>query len=139
MKWSEPVLVQYEAKRASSKRKIIARLGIPRPCEDEDLWACFFQLQGGKYNRIQVGHGVDGLQALLIAAQALRRALDRIKLSGSNFEPHEFVFPRLVPTAYGLDVHHRLCRIVDDEIGEQEKELTKRRLARRRRTRPGSS
>jgi hypothetical protein len=138
MKWSEPVLVQYEARRASSKRKVVARLGIPRPCDEEDLWACSFQLQGGKYNRIRSVYGVDGLQALLIAAQGLRRALDRMKLDGSNLEPHENVFPRLIPTTYGLDVHYRLCKIVDDEIGKQERVLTKRRLARQRRRRSAS-
>jgi hypothetical protein len=133
MEWSEPSLVQYEFQFGAKRRAAVARLGFPRLDEAyPGEWVCPFQIQGMKDDRIREGRAEDGLQALTIAATAIRRSLDRIRIVSSNVLPHEIVFPRLVPFCYGLEFHWKLCKIIDAEIQKKERQLSERRLARKK-------
>jgi hypothetical protein len=133
MDWIEPVLLQHEFQIGAGQKTILARLGFPRPVESGREWACSFQLSGWRDNKIRIAHGVDGLQALLIAATAIRKSLDRVKDISSGNEPYECVFPRIVPISYGLEFHRYLCNLLDEEIGRKEKQLSRKRLSRQKR------
>jgi hypothetical protein len=85
--------------------------------------------------KTQVAHGVDGLQALTIAATTIRKSLDKMGNVRSDSEPYEVIFPRYVPFDYGLEFHHHLCGVLDREINTKERQLTRRRLADKRRGR----
>lgn len=131
MEWTRPIMLEYKVAATSGTREIIARLGFPRPSEKHaDEWACDFQLVGWKYDRLRTAHGINGVQALTIAVEAIRKALDRKKGVVPGELPFEYVFPRYVPTSYGLDFHRHLCDLLDNEIQKKERQIS-RRWARR--------
>jgi len=135
MEWSRPIMLEYKLATTVGAREIIARLGFPRPSEKyAGNWACDFQLVGWKYDRLRTAHGIDGLQALTIAAEGIRKALDRKKGVIPGDPPYEFIFPRYVPISYGLEFHRHLCELLDNEIQKKERQIARRwsRRAKRR-------
>ena len=138
MKWVEPLLLEYEFKAGKSQKTRFARLGFPHPINDDE-WVCSFQVQGWKGGKVKEAHGVDGLQALLVAAGAIRRSLEKMKGVTPCGEGFEFVFPRIVPGSYGGDFHWHLCGVLDQEIAKKERQLSRRRLARKKRKQDPSS
>jgi len=128
--WVGPTLVEHKVTTKVGK-EVVARLGFPRPSDKAyGEWACDFQLLGWKDSRIHVAYGTDGLQPLLIAADAIRRWLGRMRSVPPTDLPYEFVFPRYMPISYGLKFHRGLCELLDAEIRKKERQLT-RRFARR--------
>ena len=132
MKWDEPSLVEYEFVYGAKKREGVARLGIPRIRKGDREWSCAFQVKGTKDDQIRLARGEDGLQALWIANAVVRRTLDRLKPAGRNGEAHEFVFPRIVTTNYGLEFHARLCKFMDAEIDKKDRQIRRKLEARKR-------
>ena len=139
MKWTEPVLLEHEMTHGQDGRqKILVRMGFPR-WVDHFRWACAFQLVGRRRaniyrsGKIYTAEGGDAIQALTIAASAIRRSLDRLQNVSADPAPYEYIFPKFVPIGYGLKFHRHLCEILDREIKKKEKELTKKRLAYKRR------
>ena len=132
MDWNEPTLIERAYQTGDDQLAVIARLGFPRPTERPQEWACSFQLYGWKDSQIQTAHGVDGLQALTIAASTVRQWLDSISKVSSNEAPYEVVFPKYVPFAHGLEFHRYLCRLLDEEIEKKEQELEAKRISRER-------
>jgi hypothetical protein len=65
----------------------------------------------------QQAHGVDALQALLLAIEGIHLALSR---SGQRLnwitEPGDTGIPRFTPTSFGLVFRQRVERMLDDEI-----------------------
>lgn len=120
--------MQYAFRFGAEQREAEARLGFPRA--DEAQWVCSFQLRGLDDDRVHAARGADGLQALVIASDAIRKALDQLDNIKSDFAPYEIVFPRYLPFCCGLDFHRKLCGIVDAEIAK--KQEAKRRLALRK-------
>lgn len=135
MEWSEPSLVEYEFRFGVKQRAAVARLGFPRLDEvHRDEWVCSFQIDGLKDNRIRAARGTDGLLALTIAASAIRKSLDRLKSVSSDVVPHEVVFPRFVPFCLGVEFHRSLCKILDAEVKKKNRQLSRRRLRRKKST-----
>jgi len=132
MEWSEPSLVEYEFTFGAKQRAGVVRLGFPRLREGDSEWSCACQIRGLKDGKIRLIRGVDGLQALIIALSVIRKALDRLKPIGQNGEAHEFIFPRMVSSAYGLEAHHDLCKIVDAEIKRNERRIARTLRARKK-------
>jgi hypothetical protein len=133
MEWDEPTLAEYEFRFGAKQRPALARLGFPRLRTGDREWSCAFQIRGLKDSKIQLARGVDGLQALTIALTVTRKSLDRLKqVVGANGEAHEFIFPRIVSSAYGLEAHRHLCKIVDAEIKKKERQLVRRWHARKK-------
>jgi Domain of unknown function (DUF6968) len=133
MKWTEPVLLEHALTHGQGgHQKILVRMGFPRWI-DNYKWACAFQLVGRRKDKIFTAVGGDAVQALTIAASAIRSWLDKLQNLSSDPVPYEYIFPRYVPISYGLDFHRYLCDVLDKEINKKEKELTKKRLSRKRR------
>jgi hypothetical protein len=117
MEWSEPSLIEYEFRHGAAGHQGLARLGFPRPDQDHrDEWICSCQISSFKDGRICTARGEDGLQALTIASDVIRKSLDRLTDVSSDRAPYEIVFPRYLPFCCGLEFHRKLCRIVDLEI-----------------------
>jgi tetratricopeptide (TPR) repeat protein len=131
MTWTEPYLMQYAFRFGAEQREAEARLGFPRA--DEAQWVCSFQLCGLDDDRVHAARGADGLQALVIASDAIRKSLDQLEDVKSDLAPYEIVFPRYLPFCCGLDFHRKLCGIVDTEIAKRQE--AKRRLALRKQKR----
>jgi hypothetical protein len=131
MEWNEPYLMRYAFRFGAEQREGEARLGFPRADEaDPGHWVCSFQLHGLEDDRIRAARGKDGLQALVIASDAIRKSLDQLDDVRSDLAPYEIIFPRYLPFCCGLEFHRRLCGIVDVEI--EKKQEAKRRLAVRK-------
>ena len=132
MQWSERSLVEYEFRFGVKRRAGVARLGFPRLRKGDREWSCAFQIDGLKDSRIRLARGVDGFQALTIANAVVRKSLDRLKQPiGINGEAHEFIFPRVVSSAYGLEFHRKLCKMIDAEVKKKERQLARRWRARK--------
>ena len=134
MVWSEPSLVEFEFLFGARRRRGLARLGFPRFREGDREWSCAYQIHGMKDSRIRLARGVDGFQALTIATAELRKSLDELKPIGPNGEAHEFIFPRIVPSTYGLEFHWKLCKFIDAEIKKEEGRIYRRLHARKKST-----
>jgi hypothetical protein len=132
MEWSEPSLVEYEFKFGAKQRAGLARLGFPRLREGDSEWSCAFQIKGLKDSRIRLARGADGLQALTIASTVIRKSLDRLEIVAADVVPHEIIFPRYVPFCQGLEHHRNLCKILDAEIKEINRQLARRRRGRKK-------
>jgi hypothetical protein len=131
--WSEATLVQYEFQYGARQLSAVARLGFPRLDEAHPgEWVCPFQIQGLKDNRVRLARSNDGLLSLTIASTFIRKSLDRLSDVRSDVAPHWVVFPRQVPFCYGPEFHWRLCGILDDEIKKKNRQISRRRLARKR-------
>jgi hypothetical protein len=124
--WDEPFLAQYSFTYSAKRRAAEARLGFPR-CDvaHPDEWVCSFQVHGVRQGQVRTARGEDGLQALVIASDAIRKSLDRLTSVSSDIAPYEIVFPRYLPFCLELDFHREVCELVDAEIKRR------RRLNRR--------
>lgn len=132
MDWNEPVLLEREYRVGTNQTTVIARLGFPRQTQPDQEWACSFQLFGWTDSGVKVARGVDALQALTIAASTIRQWLDSACEVSSSQAPYEFVFPKYVPFAHGLEFHRHLCRLLDEEIEKKEREIEAKRISRER-------
>ena len=130
MKWSEPIISEWRGTFGAAQREVIVRIGIPRPEPRPYEWVCYFQIVGLSGNKVQRAYGIDGLQAITIAADAIRKRLNKLRDAQVGGVSYEFCFPKLMPTSYGLEFHRELVRLIDDKVAVVEKALTKARLAR---------
>jgi len=130
--WSEPLLIEYPFRFGAKQRPALARLGFPRLREGDREWSCAFQVEGLKEGRIRLARGVDGLQALTIASMVIRQSLGRLKTIVSDRAPYEVVFPRYVPFCLGVEYHRKLCEILDAELKKKQRQLSRRRLNRKK-------
>ena len=89
MNWNEPALVERAYRIGPDQVAVTVRLGFPRPTDRQDEWACSFQLFGWHDSAVQVARGADGLEALTIAASAIRRRLDDAGNVSSTEVPYE--------------------------------------------------
>jgi len=103
---------------AGSPRKIVVvTLARPRKATNGD-WVCPYQIRGLATGRIQYAHGVDAVQALLLAFEGIRTQLSRTKkrLSWEGGEPGDTGFTRFVPTFFGLEFSKRLDQMIAREV-----------------------
>ncbi len=127
-----PVLLECEYLVGPQKKPIVVKLGFPSPSDKGPEWACKYHLAGLRNSRVHVAYGVDGLQALTIAVDLIRTRLSLLKNVVSETERYEFVFPQFVPTSYGLEFYRYLCEVLRKEIEKKERQLSRKRLARKR-------
>jgi hypothetical protein len=99
------------------QKVVIVKLGKPKKEKVGD-WACPFTISGLGIHKIEYGHGIDAIQALLMAIEGIRARLEQ---SGKRFvwaggESGDTGFTRFVPTFFGLDFSKRLDRLIDREV-----------------------
>lgn len=108
---ANPIAVRRFAVEGHPGREVVLTIGKPRKMGD---WACSVSIEGiPKPIKVRV-FGVDALQAMLLAADYARRALDAtgLPLTWLDGEPGDVGIPFAVPTGYGLDFQRRLERYV---------------------------
>lgn len=126
------------------RKRIIVRLGMPRKerpprrrrKEELPVWACPFQISGVGRSRVERALGLDSVQALQVAIQAIRIHLER-DAKGATWaggEQGDPGFPQAVP-AFGLAFDRRMRRIIArEEKSFVQEVLRKRRAASRKAT-----
>ena len=138
--------------RDGSKGRLTVSLGTPRPMKDHPDWECPFRLRGLGINQVQLGYGVDGIQAVTNALQGIRYALDRLetrlvldigttaqwKATPARWKKAHLEFGtgfhRFIPIGLGA-FSGRLERLVDREMADFLKVLKRRHALREKRRR----
>ncbi len=100
------------------KQKRVVTVTIGRPQKVKGDWACPFQISGVGMKKVQHAHGVDSMQALIMAIEGIRSSLEKSgkKLCWTGGELGETGFTRFVPTFFGLGFSRRLDRLIDQEV-----------------------
>ena len=118
----------------SRRRAVTVRLGAPRQ-RAPDEWFCPIQVSGLRASKVQYVHAEDAIQAVELALQAIRVALDKSDnlLTWLGGEPGVTGFPRSVPYGLCFSFSRRLDRLIDREVSRFVRELERRHRARQRR------
>ena len=99
---------------ARGNRWATVTLGVPRR-EGRD-WACSFRISGLGERVVDDAYGVDAIQAVQVALDGIRAALEG---TGQTFSwlglRGETGFPRFVPHSLGLEFAERINRFMDRE------------------------
>jgi hypothetical protein len=100
-----------------------------------------FKIDGLPEDSVGRAFGIDGLQALLLAAQALRIRMEAlgVEFSWLGGEPGASGIPPAIPTAFGLAFTHRAEELISTDLvkyakspeGLAVRRAEKRRVARR--------
>lgn len=118
---AKPIAVRRLAVVGEPGRELIVTIGKPRPDpKPGGDWMCSFLVEGLPRTRRRAAHGVDALQALLMAVEGVRATLDAsgLQLAWEGGEPGDTGIPRTVPLFYGLDFAQKIGRHIDREIQE---------------------
>ena len=64
------------------------------------------------------GHGIDSIQALLMALEGIRTKLEQssTRLAWEGGDPGDTGFARFVPTFFGLSFSGRINRLINREV-----------------------
>lgn len=101
----------------SEERTAVVKIGKPRKMKGGD-WECPFQISGLGMRKIEYGHGVDAMQALVQAIEGIRVRLEQagMPLTWEGGESGSTGFTRFVPSFYGHQFSKRLERLIEKEI-----------------------
>jgi hypothetical protein len=106
-----------------SGRPVVLELDAPA-LRRADSWVCAYRIRGlGRVRAGRVG-GADGLEALLLAVDAVRRELEpfgpRLRWTG---EPGELGLPTAVPDFLGAEFRRRVALMVRAETERETGQL----------------
>ena len=95
---------------AGSKARVHVRLGRPKKDRIGNDYTCPFVIEGLGEGTVQQASGVDSMQALQFAMQAIRKTLlphaKQLRWVGS--EPGGLGFPMAIPEIFGVEFSQRL-------------------------------
>ncbi len=125
------IVAERVLRRSGSTKSVTVRLGTPRKAEAID-WQCPYQIIGLRGSRVEVAYGVDAVQALQLALEAIRIRLGRyskewIWEGGDGLYGG---FPRAVPSSFGRDFAVGIEQYIDAETARMLK-AAQARTARR--------
>lgn len=113
-----PILVERVLRCASaSEQRLSIRFGLPRESDVID-WVCPYQIDGLGRSNVELAHGVDALQALLMAIEAVRVQLDssNVVCHWEGGEEGDHGIPRTIPSYFGIGFSSRISRLIDEEV-----------------------
>ena len=106
-----------------SRRPVVLELEAP-VARRAGAWVCTYRVTGLGRARAGRATGGDGLEALLLAVDAVRRELEpfegRLTWTG---EPGELGLPTAVPDFLGADFRRRVARMVRAETERETRRL----------------
>lgn len=104
-------------KDADTGAVVVISLGAPQQVAAEE-WTCAFRIEGIPPDEIQQAHGLDGLQALVLAVEGIRTTLVRSgrSLTWEGGEPGDPGIPQIVPHGFGLIVSRHLEHLINEEL-----------------------
>jgi hypothetical protein len=117
---SQPVLATRTFK-AEGRRTLTAVLCQPiRVRARPEEWVAGFRVEGLTEECTGRSFGIDGLQALLLAAQALRLRLEGldVRFSWAGGEPGDTGIPPAIPTSLGLAFTNMAKDLISREVAK---------------------
>jgi hypothetical protein len=99
-------------------RTVVVTIYPPEPDPDPTGdWQCKFRFHDA-LDEQHAAHGLDALQALIMATQGIRKALDDsgLTLTWAGGEPGDHGVPRIVPQFFGLAFTRELEGEIDRRI-----------------------
>lgn len=104
--------------RASATKGDHRSTGYASEGQDVD-WVCPYQIKGLGRSRVEVAHGLDALQALMMALEAIRLRLEQNGLQlhvagGRGWR--RGVSARRVPTFFGPEGAAKTSQLIDREV-----------------------
>lgn len=99
----------------------VAKIVIGKPREEGADWCCPYFIFGIGLRRVRRAYGRDGVQALLMALEAIRVTLDSNKIKWTwdgGSEEGDFGLPVTIPAYYGEAFARRVNQLVDKEIND---------------------
>lgn len=116
------------------RKRITVRVGTPRKAEDVD-WVCPYQIKGLDRSRVDLARGLDALQALMMALEAIRLRLeqDGLQCTWQGGEEGDAGFPRVVPAFFGPEFAAKTNRLIDRELERFSKAAERKSKGRTRR------
>lgn len=112
------------ASEPPSQRKYEVRIGKPEPDGAGD-WRCAYHVRGIGMRSPRYAFGVDSVQALILALNAVRSDLEAAgdACHWVGGERGDSGFPRYVPAAFGLRFSRRINCMIDREVTRHCKKL----------------
>jgi hypothetical protein len=111
------ILAERTLTLAGSKKRVHVRLGRPKKDRLGGDYTCPFIIKGLGKSAVQQASGIDSMQALQLAMQAVRKALlpyaKQLRWVGS--EAGSLGFPMAIPEIFGVKFSQRLEGIVQRE------------------------
>jgi hypothetical protein len=98
-----------------SGAQMLVSIGAPEQASVDD-WTCRFSLG----EQTHQAHGIDALQALIMAIEGLRTHLSRAQepWTWAGGEPGDHGIPRHIPTAFGLQFADSVGKLLDEQIAQ---------------------
>lgn len=115
---------------AETGAPVTVSVGAPRPDKRGD-WVCPYRITGLASPVSDAAIGVDGVQALILAFEGIRRTLEAYPAEFSWVgEEGDHGFPRTVLTVFGREFAARIGGVMDEEIAREVDALKQRALAK---------
>jgi hypothetical protein len=112
-----PIIAERILTVVGSKARVRVRLGKPRKDRTSGDYNCPFIIDGLGESTVQQASGIDAIQALQLAMQAIRKALHpyakQLRWVGSP--PGGLGFPMMIPEVFGVKFSQRLEGLVQRE------------------------
>ena len=95
---------------------VVISLGKPEPSDKGPEWMCPFRIEG-VWDSVKYAHGEDPFQTILIALDAIRKALGSSgrRLTWDCGEPGDHGIRRHTSLAWGLEIRQHCERLIDTE------------------------
>jgi hypothetical protein len=112
-----PIIAERILTVVGSKARVHVRLGKPKKDRISGDYTCPFIIEGLGDSTVQQAFGIDAMQALQLAMQAIRKALHPYakRLSWVGSPPGGLGFPMMIPEVFGVKFSQRLEGIVQRE------------------------
>ncbi len=112
------------------RRPVVVSVYAPRQVGEEE-WACGWRVTGMRKRKD--AYGIDAIQALTLALQAIRQHLDTAKAKYTWLaEPGNHGFEQTIVTVFGMDHARRMAKLVEHETTQFVRNEVKRRRQRRK-------
>jgi hypothetical protein len=114
----EPVIATRNYRTAQGAA-VVARL--QQPTLEGDHWVCSFTISGLGDEIRDRGHGMDGLQAVIVALSGIRFHLQKsgevlqMDFDGELGEPGVLGIEKGIPDTYGVEIEKQLIDMVEKE------------------------
>lgn len=110
----QPVIATRTLKVEGRKRPAVVTFHAPRQTGDEE-WACAWRVTGMR--KARDAYGVDAVQALSLALQAVRQHLDdsSLRYTWLGLDSGNHGIEQTIFTCYGMDFARRMARMIERE------------------------